>query len=269
MGAPALRLRSLGDALFLDIPYIVDSAWRHIDYRLNRLHRFSVPTPPSAPAMPVARPYAALPPFFFLLLVLLYVIYGPTLRSLCGVFGHDGVHTLRVASGWLLGIGAALAEAAVLLLLHGRIVKRFSRAAIDNHDLEIGEDWSAITVNADIPAAMFVWKPPKGWKQSRAQPGRLAAETGHQGSDFNLAGSTGSGSSCPTSAARSCGSTCGGPADRPCPRKKCHLQELYAKYHPGLVILGLNVSDDRKVALDMLRSNGVTFPNILDDSPAA
>jgi hypothetical protein len=50
----------------------------------------------------------------------------------------------------------------------------------------------------------------------------------------------------------------------------CHLQELYAKYHPkGLVILGLNVSDDKKVALDMLRSNGVTFPNILDDSPAA
>jgi hypothetical protein len=50
----------------------------------------------------------------------------------------------------------------------------------------------------------------------------------------------------------------------------CHLQELYAKYHPkGLVILGLNVSDDKKIAQDMLRSSGVTFPNILDDSPAA
>jgi hypothetical protein len=50
----------------------------------------------------------------------------------------------------------------------------------------------------------------------------------------------------------------------------CHLQEIYAKYHSkGLVILGLNVADDKKVAQDMLRSNGVTFPNILDASPAA
>ncbi len=50
----------------------------------------------------------------------------------------------------------------------------------------------------------------------------------------------------------------------------CHLQELYAKYKSkGLVILGFDVSDDKKIALDMLRSNGVTFPNILDASHAA
>ena len=50
----------------------------------------------------------------------------------------------------------------------------------------------------------------------------------------------------------------------------CHLQELYAKYKSkGLVVLGFDASDDKKIALEMLRENGVTFPNILDSSEAA
>jgi hypothetical protein len=50
----------------------------------------------------------------------------------------------------------------------------------------------------------------------------------------------------------------------------CHLQELYAKYQAkGLVVLGFDASDDKKIALEMLGENGVTFPNILDSSDAA
>jgi peroxiredoxin/outer membrane lipoprotein-sorting protein len=50
----------------------------------------------------------------------------------------------------------------------------------------------------------------------------------------------------------------------------CHLQEFYAKYSDkGLVVLGFNASDDKKIALEMMRANGVTFPNILDSSDAA
>jgi len=50
----------------------------------------------------------------------------------------------------------------------------------------------------------------------------------------------------------------------------CHLQELYTKYKAkGLVILGFDASDDKKIAAEMLRENGATFPNILDASEAA
>jgi peroxiredoxin len=50
----------------------------------------------------------------------------------------------------------------------------------------------------------------------------------------------------------------------------CHLQQLYVKYQDkNLVILGFNASDDKKIALEMLRENGVTFPNIIDSSDAA
>jgi peroxiredoxin len=37
----------------------------------------------------------------------------------------------------------------------------------------------------------------------------------------------------------------------------------------GLVVLGINTSDDRQIALDYLKARQVTFPNILDSSEAA
>jgi hypothetical protein len=50
----------------------------------------------------------------------------------------------------------------------------------------------------------------------------------------------------------------------------CHLQELYTRYKgKGLVVLGINPSDDKKIALEMLRDNGATFPNIIDPSQHA
>jgi len=50
----------------------------------------------------------------------------------------------------------------------------------------------------------------------------------------------------------------------------CHLQERYETYKDrGLVILGLNPADNRKIALEFLRDNSATFPNILDSSRVA
>jgi peroxiredoxin len=37
----------------------------------------------------------------------------------------------------------------------------------------------------------------------------------------------------------------------------------------GLVVLGVNSADDRKIALDYMKANEVTFPNILEASDAA
>jgi peroxiredoxin len=50
----------------------------------------------------------------------------------------------------------------------------------------------------------------------------------------------------------------------------CHLQKLYEKYKDrDVVILGFNPADNRKIALDFLRDNSATFPNILDSSRVA
>jgi peroxiredoxin len=50
----------------------------------------------------------------------------------------------------------------------------------------------------------------------------------------------------------------------------CHLQKLYENYREkGLVILGFNCSDDKKIALDFMHENSAAFPNIVDSSDAA
>ena len=50
----------------------------------------------------------------------------------------------------------------------------------------------------------------------------------------------------------------------------CHLQELHEQYRDkGLVILGFNCSDDKKIALEFFHENSATFPTILDSSEAA
>ena len=36
-----------------------------------------------------------------------------------------------------------------------------------------------------------------------------------------------------------------------------------------MVVLGVNTADDRKIALDYLKANDVTFPNVLESSDAA
>ncbi len=49
-----------------------------------------------------------------------------------------------------------------------------------------------------------------------------------------------------------------------------HLQKLHEKYSgKGLVILGFNCADDRKIALEFLHENGATFPTVLDSSEGA
>ena len=50
----------------------------------------------------------------------------------------------------------------------------------------------------------------------------------------------------------------------------CHLQTFHAKYaDKGLVVLGFDACDDKKIALEMLQENGATFPNIVDSSKVA
>ncbi len=46
-----------------------------------------------------------------------------------------------------------------------------------------------------------------------------------------------------------------------------HLQTLYEKYNgETFTILGFNPADNRQIALNFLRDEGITFPTVLDSS---
>jgi hypothetical protein len=109
------------DALFLDIPYIIDSICRHADYRLNRLHRFTVGSAPQP------RSYTALPAFFFFVLVLLFSVYGATLGSLCGLLGARNIEAGRHGAGVLCELMAIGQWVGTVYLIAPRIEKRFRK----------------------------------------------------------------------------------------------------------------------------------------------
>jgi outer membrane lipoprotein-sorting protein len=59
-------------------------------------------------------------------------------------------------------------------------------------DFVTTEDWSSITIDADIPDAMFVWKLPKGWTQwKQPEPEQKLLKPGTKGPDFDLASADG------------------------------------------------------------------------------
>ena len=138
------------NALFLDIPYIIDSICRHTDYDLNRLHRFTVSSAPQP------RPYTALPAFFFFVLVLLFSVYGATLGSLCGVLGARNIEAGRHGAGVLCEVAAFGQWLGTIYLIHRRIEKRFRKQNISGF-------WRRAIVYLVLVIVLGVWALPLFW----------------------------------------------------------------------------------------------------------
>jgi outer membrane lipoprotein-sorting protein len=61
-----------------------------------------------------------------------------------------------------------------------------------SYDLVMNEEWSSVTLNADIPDAMFAWKPPKDWTQWKPpDPEERLLKPGTEAPDFELASAEG------------------------------------------------------------------------------
>lgn len=140
------------DALFLDMPYIVDSSARRAEYRLNRLHAGGGDV-----ALRV-RGFARLPVFWMFVAVLFFCAYGPTLGALCGVWGESVQGGLQD----LLG-GASLLLALVQFILGGRYFAQRIRVRFERKKLPTqGRRWwyvhalVGLTLAAScLPAAYF------------------------------------------------------------------------------------------------------------------
>jgi outer membrane lipoprotein-sorting protein len=61
-----------------------------------------------------------------------------------------------------------------------------------SYDLVINEEWSSVTLNAEMADTMFAWKPPEGWKPWRLpEPEERLLKPGTQAPDFELASADG------------------------------------------------------------------------------
>ncbi len=70
--------------------------------------------------------------------------------------------------------------------------RRLKQIVRVSYDLVMKEEWSSVTINADIPNTMFAWKPPKGWTQWKPPPIEAGLlKPGTKAPEFNLASADG------------------------------------------------------------------------------
>jgi len=149
-----------------------------------------------------------------------------------------------------------------------RQVKEIVRVA-DNEI--VVEEWSDISVNANVPPKTLAWSPPEdGRLWSAPTPDDFLPKSGQEAPDFELCAF--GGGKIKLSDYR--GKVvwlylwqCGSPQ---CREEWPQLQKLYERHKDkGLVVLGLNCVDDKRIAQVFLRENPATFPIIHDCSGIA
>jgi len=96
---------ALRSALFLDVPFILDSLWRWGEFRANRLGSVEFDDPHNY----VLRPAWQSGTFALFALMCLFAIFGPTSDALCALRGSEFADTIRVI------VSAVLLAAALLL----------------------------------------------------------------------------------------------------------------------------------------------------------
>lgn len=125
-------------AVCLDLPYILDSVWRHKEYDINREFDYVIPSVDEGGHGGAGhddedtwlhrRRYLSSPAFYFLLLALVFVAYGPTLDSLCSVFGPTYMRYGRGSLGVVVMVGALIVGYRLGRYGRSRIARRFANA---------------------------------------------------------------------------------------------------------------------------------------------
>lgn len=149
-------MRPVFQALFLDIPSLIDSSWRHIEHKFNAefVYRPGV-SPKIAP-----RPLLKKPPFWFFAITALFVSYGPTWDGLCTTFPPHVADFLRQGLGLLIIFGSL-----ALALFLGREARELIDRRFENVARELAKqervlsparrDTSAIVLCAALIVGMM------------------------------------------------------------------------------------------------------------------
>jgi hypothetical protein len=147
---PPRHHSAFAKAVCLDMPYIVDSVWRRAEFNFNRLVRYDIDPSPDAPVRGTVtrRPYTHVPPFWFFLIMLVFVAYGPTFDAWCSVVGPVGMRYSRALLGVVSVILAVILWGILIVYGELRTRKRFLKAQVAE-----AEGWRRFFVRAGVQLA--------------------------------------------------------------------------------------------------------------------
>ena len=130
------------------------------------------------------------------------------------------------------------------------------------------EEWSDVKLNTEIPQFKFAWSVPEGWRQWNAPgPADVLLKSGQEAPDFNLLSADGGRIKLSGYRGKTIWLFMWRTGSPSCREAIPNLQKLHDKYEgKGLVILGFNYADNKRIAQNYMRENSVTFPNILDSA---
>jgi peroxiredoxin/outer membrane lipoprotein-sorting protein len=133
------------------------------------------------------------------------------------------------------------------------------------------EEWSEVKLNPLIPQQKFAWSAPEGWRQWNAPgPDDVLLESGQTAPDFELLSADGGRIKLSDYRGKIVWLFVWRTGSPSCREAMPNLQKLHDKYEGGgLVILGFNCADDKRIALRFMHESSVTFPTVLDSSDAA
>jgi len=109
------------EAAFSDVPYILDSIWRWMEFRAYRLGIVTVPPPTHTFIRTSTTPW----PFFLAYAVVSsLVVFGPTFTTLCQSFGWHVAEGVRILAGSLLTLAAVGMLISLSYEISSRLVRR-------------------------------------------------------------------------------------------------------------------------------------------------
>lgn len=127
---------ALRSALFLDVPYILDSLWRWGEFRVNRLGSVNFDDPHDY----VLRPAWQSGAFALFSLMCLFAIFGPTSDALCALRGSQFAGYIRVGVSALLIVGALLLFLRVLNAVTFYLMRRAETLATERRGADSRSD---------------------------------------------------------------------------------------------------------------------------------
>jgi len=140
---------------------------------------------------------------------------------------------------------------------------------VENH-LSVSR-WSEVKLNADSLPSTFTWSPPADytqWHLPDAQASLL--RPGQAAPDFSLSSLDKQGFNLTAYRGKVVWLYLWRVDSPACHEDMPRMQSFYETYkEKGLVVLGLNVTDNQRIAQFFLQNKGITFPTLLDASDTA